>query len=308
MLHLLELIDSRQMAAGAVLLLSTVAGACATEESMPDANDGSEPTIIEALGEALTFHSSFNSETDADFGLGDSKIYSAPSYDELEKTEAGIHNPDIVLAAGEGRFGSALRFQKKNETALFYRAENNMAFSNQNWSGTLSFWLRLTPEEDLEPGFCDPIQVTDKAYNDSAIWVDFTKDNPRQFRLGVFGAFDFWNPQDLPNDDNSDFLKRVVVVDAHPFKGDRWTHVLITYSGLGSSGGGTAGLYLNGELQGQTENIQEPFEWDISKGAIRLGVNYVGFLDEVAVFNRPLTGEEIQAFYQLETGAAALHP
>ena len=308
MLHLLELIDSRQMAVGAVLLLSTVAGACATEESMPDANDGSQLTIIEALGEALTFHSSFNSETDADFGLGDSKIYSAPSYDELEKTEAGIHNPDIVLAAGEGRFGSALRFQKKNETALFYRAENNMAFSNQNWSGTLSFWLRLTPEEDLEPGFCDPIQVTDKAYNDSAIWVDFTKDNQRQFRLGVFGAFDFWNPQDLPNDDNSDFLKRVVVVDPHPFKGDRWTHVLITYSGLGSSGGGTAGLYLNGELQGQTENIQEPFEWDISKGAIRLGVNYVGFLDEVAVFNRPLTGEEIQAFYQLETGAAALHP
>ena len=127
---------------------------------MPGANDGSQPSIIEALGEALTFHSSFNSETDADFGLGDSKIYSAPSYDELEKAEAGIHNPDIVLAADEGRFGSALRFQKKNETALFYRAENNMTFSNQNWSGTLSFWLRLTPEEDLEPGFCDPIQVT----------------------------------------------------------------------------------------------------------------------------------------------------
>ncbi len=308
MLHLLELIDSRQIAVGAALLLSAVAGACATEESMPDTNDGSQPTIIEALGEALTFHSSFNSETDADFGLGDRKIYTAPSYDELEKAEAGIHDPNIVLAAGEGRFGSALRFQKKNETALFYRAENNVAFSNQNWTGTLSFWLRLTPEEDLEPGYCDPIQVTDKAYNDSAIWVDFTKDNPRQFRLGVFGAFDIWNPQDVPNEENPDFQKHLVVVDAPPFKGDRWTHVLITYSGLGSSAGGTAVLYLNGELQGQTENISEPFEWDVSKGTLRLGVNYVGFWDEVAVFNRPLTEEEIQAFHQLETGAAALHP
>ncbi len=113
MLHLHEFIDSRQTAAVAVLLLSTVAGACATEESMPDANDGSQPTIIETLGEALTFHSSFDSDTDADFGLGDRKIYTAPSYDELEKAEAGIHDPDIVLAAGEGRFGSALRFQKK---------------------------------------------------------------------------------------------------------------------------------------------------------------------------------------------------
>ena len=308
MLHLLELIDSRQMAVGVVLLLSTVAGACATEESMPDANDSSQPTIIEALGEALTFHSSFNSETDADFGLGDTKIYSAPSYDELEKAKAGIHNPDIVVAAGEGRFGSALRFQKKNETALFYRAENNVAFSNQDWSGTLSFWLRLTPEEDLEPGFCDPIQVTDKAYNDSAIWVDFPEHNPRQFRLGVFGAMDIWNPQDLPNQENSDFQKRLVVVDSPPFKGDRWTQVLITYSGLGSSAGGTSSLYLNGELQGQTENISEPFEWDVSKGALRLGVNYVGFMDEIAFFNRPLTEEEIQAFHQLETGAAALYP
>jgi hypothetical protein len=53
--------------------------------------------------------------------------------------------------------------------------------------GTLSFWLRLDPQKDLAPGFTDPIQLTDKAYNDSAVWVDFTKDDvPRYFRCARF--------------------------------------------------------------------------------------------------------------------------
>jgi hypothetical protein len=307
MLHLLQPTNSGQIAAAA-LFLSTVAGACAMEEQMPDNGNDSQPTIAETFGEALTFHASFDGGTDADLGSGDVKIYTAPSYDELEKAEAGIHNSDITIAANEGRFGSALRFHKKNEAALFYWAEKNVSYSDRDWSGTLSFWLRLTPEEDLEPGYCDPIQVTDQAYNDSAIWVDFTRDNPRQFRLGVFGELETWNPQNLSPDENPDFGKRLVVVDTPPFRRDKWTHVLITYSGLGSSPGGTASLYLDAELQGRAENISEPFEWDLSRGSIRLGVNYVGFLDEVALFNRPLTGDEIQAFHQLETGAAGLHP
>ncbi|MDA2929341.1 LamG domain-containing protein [Acidobacteria bacterium AH-259-O06] len=58
----------------------------------------------------------------------------------------------------------------------------------------------------------------------------------------------------------------------------------------------------------QTENISEPLEWDLSRGAIRLGLNYVGFYDEIALFNRALTEDEIQALHQLETGTAALHP
>ena len=307
MSHFHRWIESRQTMV-ALLFLITHNAACAPEENLPQPSGDSQPLIAETIGEALTFHASFDSGTDADFGLGDREIYTAPSYSELEQAEVGLHNPDIVIAASEGRFGSALRFQKKNETAVFYRADGNVDYSNQNWSGTISFWLRLTPAKDLEPGFCDPIQVTDQAYDDSAIWVDFTSENPRQFRLGVFGEREAWNPQNLPPAENPDFAKRLVVVDAPPFSRDRWPHVLITYSGLGSSGGGTASLYVDARLQGRTETISEPFGWDLSRGAIRLGVNYVGFYDEVALFNRPLSEGEIQALYQLEEGAAVLHP
>jgi hypothetical protein len=157
----------------------------------------------------------------------------------------------------------------------------------------VAFRLKLDPEKDLEPGFCDPIQVTDKAYNDSAIWVDFTKDDkPRHFRLGVFGELKAWNPGNLAADKNPEFLNRLVVVKQTPFSRERWTHVAIAYEKLGS-GAGKARLYLDGKLQGETPVLKESFAWDVEKGALRLGVNYVGWMDDVMVFGRALSGGEV---------------
>lgn len=305
----LELICSKRTAIAIAVLLSTALTACITQDTPSDVETDSQTTILMTLKKALTFHASFNNGLDADFSLGDKKIYTAPSYDELEKTKSGIHNPEIILTAGKNNHGSALKFQNKNKSALFYRAENNVAFSDQNWSGTLSFWMKLIPGEDLEHDYCDPVQVTDKSYNNSAIWIDLSADcSPGQIRLGAFGILDSWNPGNIPNDKNPDFQKHLVVVENPPLKNDAWTHVLITYLNLGSSAGGTTGLYLDGIFQGQTDLIKEPFEWNLAKGTLRLGVNYAGFLDEISVFNRPLINREIGELYQLELGASVLHP
>lgn len=247
------------------------------------------------LKKDLTLQANFNGAVDATFALGDKRLYSAPNYKEQSAATPGLSSPDIELAKGAGRTGDALRFTKKNTRAIFYKAEKNVAFDPARWSGTISFFLNLSPESELEPGFCDPIQITDKAYNDSAIWVDFTKDDtPRHFRLGVFGALKAWNPQNKPSDKNPDFNNRLVVVKKHPFAKGQWTHVAITWSNLGSSKG-EARLYLNGQLQGTTPQITEAFEWDLSKGAVRLGVNYVGLMDDVTIYRRPLTQTEIQS-------------
>jgi hypothetical protein len=244
------------------------------------------------LSKDLTFRAGFDGSTDAQYARGDKKLYTAPSYKEQGAARPGIGNPDVELAPGLGlKESGALRFKKKNTMAVFYRAERNVSFDAANWSGTVSFWLSLDPEQDLEPGYCDPLQVTDKAFNDSAIWVDFTRDDkPRHFRLGVFGALNVWNPRNLPPDKNEFFLKRLVVVNRPPFARGRWTHVAVTFAGLG--GNGTAKLYLDGKVQGSASTA-EPFSWDLSRGAIRLGVNYVGLMDDIAVFARPLTDREI---------------
>ena len=243
----------------------------------------------------VVFRATFDKSTDAAIGAGDRRLYTAPAgYKGQASAQPGLAGAPVRHEPKAGRRGGgALRFTAKNEAAVFYQAQGNVPFDPKNWSGTISFWLKLDPDQELAPGYCDPLQVTDKAYNDSAIWVDFTKDDkPRHFRLGVFGALSEWNPQKLDPDKNPGFDRRLVVVKKPPFARDRWTHIAIAYQGLGS-GSGVARLYVNGVEQGATPPIAEGFAWDRSLGALRLGVNYVGLFDDLAVFRRPLTAQEI---------------
>ena len=276
---------------------------CAGPGGEPETTAPASPAS--GLRDAVTLYASFDDGLDAAFAKGDRRIYSAPSYKELDKRSPGYWGEDIAISYDVGKVGHALEFKSKNTKALFFSGQDNVAFSGDGWSGTISFWLSLDPATDLEPGFCDPIQVTDSAYNDSAIWVDFTKDDPRQFRLGVFGDLTNWKPEGEAQDDNTTFDKRVVVVDRPPFQKGEWTHVAITHEGLGTPGG-IATLYLNGKAQGTATGIGEAFEWDMTNAAIRLGVNYVGLYDELALFDRPLTADEIGEIYGLDGGVASL--
>ena len=274
--------------------------------SESSAESGSD--VMMALRDALTFHASFDTGVDADWALGDHQLYTAPSYDELDAASPGLRNPDVEVARDVGRFGHALQFTDRNQHAIYYDADDNVSYSPTEWSGTVSFWLSLDPATDLEPGFCDPIQITDTAYNDAAIWVDFTAENPRQFRLGVFGDLDIWNPDGLSPDSNPAFDDRLVVVETPPFAAAWWTHVAITHSGLNGGEGGVATLYLDGERVQTSTGIDESFSWEPGRGAIRLGVNYVGFFDDLSLFNRALTDEEVGRLHALATGVVELHP
>ena len=274
--------------------------------STSSAESGTE--VSRTFGDALTFHASFDAGVDADWALGDHQLYTAPSYDALDAASPGLGNPDVELAQGAGRFGHALRFTARNQHAIYYDADDNVSYSPAGWNGTVSFWLSLDPATDLAPGFCDPIQITDAAYNDAAIWVDFTAQNPRQFRLGVFGDLDTWNPEDLSPDSNPAFEERLVVVAAPPFAAESWTHVVITHSGLNTREGGVATLYLDGERVQASSGIGEPFSWEPGRGTIRLGVNYVGLFDDLSLFNRALTDEEVSRLHALATGVLELYP
>jgi hypothetical protein len=256
--------------------------------------------IPESLRSSLVFHASFDKALQADTARGDRQIYSAPAYKQQKEAKPGPGEVDAVVENGAGIGGSgALRFRAKNTRALFFKGEQHLSPK----AGAVSFWLRLDPDKDLSPGFSDPIQITDKAYNDSAIWVDFTKDDtPRKFRLGVFGSLKGWNPQNTPADKNPDFNRRLVVVERPPFTREQWTHIAITWSGLEGAGPGSASLYVNGKLAGTARNIKERFEWDPSQLAIRLGVNYTGLMDEVAAFDRPLNASEVAALHRAGSG------
>jgi hypothetical protein len=255
---------------------------------------------------ALTFHASFDNGPDADFALGDKRIFTAASYRNRDNAQPGLHNPDVTLVPGRGKFGAALEFKAKNTTAIYYQAEKNVDYRPRDWSGSVSFWLNLDPDVDLT-GFADPIQLTDKDYNDAALWVDFTgNDKPRHFRLGAFPDLLAWNPEKTGGQTNPAFLRHIVAVTTPPFARGTWTHVVFTFSGLNGQQPGTGRLFLNGKLQGPTAPIPETFTWDVTKALIRVGVNYAGLYDDLAIFNRSLNEPEVQSLFALSGGVSGL--
>ncbi len=264
-----------------------------------------QPKSSSELGKALTFFVSFDEGTDADFALGDKSIYTATSRKKLDSAQVGMTNTDHQIIEGKGKVGDAFKFGKKSSQVIFYKSKDNIAYDPQRWSGTISFWLSLDPATDLAPGYTDPIQITDVNYNDASIWVDFTNENPRDFRLGVIGDLDQWSLDTLTTSSETEFEKRLVRIKAPPFSKDSWTHVAITYSELGTSES-SASLYMNGKMMGAINGIDDPFTWELEKSNIYLGLNFIGLMDELSIFNRPLAASEIEALYKLEGGVHSI--
>ncbi|HJN11090.1 MAG TPA: LamG-like jellyroll fold domain-containing protein [Pirellulaceae bacterium] len=275
---------------GGLLLLANIA--CAQEDV--------------SLGATLLFHASFDQSADADFSKGDGKIYTAASL-KRENVQAGLPNQSVSLNRKHGRYGGSLMFTKKSDKIVFFKgAENLPAAKKQEFQGSYSFWLSLTPEEDLPPGYVDPLQITDKKWNDASFYVDFTKETPRKFRLGVFSDYKFWNPQNRKWDDIPDSQRPIGTVDQPPFSRDRWTHVGITFRDFNAEQKlGMATLYLNGERHGDIRRRQR-FTWDTGRLAIMLGINYVGQIDDFAIFDRALTASEMKQIFQLRNGIVSL--
>ncbi len=261
------------------------------------------------LAEALTFHASFDDGPDADFGSGDGRIYSVTVEHGQETGELipGLGQPALTIAEGRGKFGSALEFTRENSHVVLFKAAGNVAYSESDFGGTASFWLSGDPAE-IPGRYCDPFQLTDKDYSDACIWIDFTKnDTPPDFRLGCFGNQSEWDVTGQRGQ-SEEFHVRLAKVAEPPFGTGQWTHVAITWDGLNTSQPGRARLYLNAEYRGATSRVGERFSWDVDKVNIRLGTgHYVGLVDDLACFNRPLSADEVRALFELERGVAELH-
>ena len=261
------------------------------------------------LLEGLVFHAPFDGTADAGLAAGDGRIHSAPPSRDPAKSKPGVDPKIVAISSGNGRYGDALHFKKKSREMVFFHADKNVGYREKDWSGTISMWLSLNPA-DLKQQYADPIQITDKKYDDAALWVDFTKnDTPPHFRLGVFADKSVWNPDNLKLAQIPEAKQPVVRVQQPFFARDKWTHVVMTFSGFNSeSDRATANLYLNGRHQGTLKDRRQVFTWNMSKATIRLGLGYVGLLDELAIFNRALNPDEVRTLYKLPFGLKALTP
>jgi hypothetical protein len=57
-------------------------------------------------------------------------------------------------------------------------------------------------------------------------------------------------------------------------------------------------LYIDGKLIGDVGNRPLAMRWDLDKTGIYVAVNYIGLLDELAIFSRPLSADEVQRLFR----------
>ena len=258
----------------------------------------------EALKSSLVFHASFDAGMDADFSKGDKSCV-------MKKGAAlvpCVPNDEVKLAAGAGKFGGCLHFPKKGATRPQFSGVNMLGYNDKSWSATVSVWLRLTPDEDLEPGYCDPVQIVGDDSKKGFIFLEWSKDEtPRFFRYAIRPLFHIWNPMNVQWADIPFEKRPMVQVAKAPFRRDAWTHVAFTLSEVNSKSAKPAGsLFLDGRLQGRIEGWDLAFGWQPESVALVLGASYVGHLDDLAVFDRALGDAEVETLFRLPGGAGSL--
>lgn len=260
---------------------------------------------VDALKKALTFHASFDTGLDADFSKGDKACVMKKG----KELVSCVPNDDVQIVAGAGKFGGALRFPKKGATRPQYSGVNVLGYNDKSWSSTISVWLRLTPDNDLEPGYCDAVQIVGDDTKKGYIFLEWSKDEtPRFFRFAIRPLFAIWNPTNVQWADIPFDKRPMVQVANAPFSHDTWTHVVFTVSNINDkTAKRTGSLYLNGKLQGRIENWDLTFGWDPAQVAFILGAAYVGDIDDLAVFNRALSDDEVSELFRLKGGAGSLH-
>jgi hypothetical protein len=260
-----------------------------------------------SLKQSLVLHASFDRGLDADFAAGDKTLYHAPTGNR-QQPQPGLPEGQVALAKGEGRFGDGLRFNKKGKAVVFFKGDKNFGYNTNNWSATCSFWLRLDPDKDLEPGYCDPLQFVAQAWNEGNMFVEFSKDHtPRHFRYAIRAQLQYWNPKNLGWEAIPDAERPMVAMHKPPFTRERWTHVCFAFGNIYSGKkDGWGKLWLDGKLQGEMNGWQNTFNWEADKSAITIGLAYIGLFDDLAIFNRPLTDAEVKAIFEAKGGVTAL--
>lgn len=256
----------------------------------------------DALKSALVFHASFDAGLEADFSTGDRTCYS-------KKGVPCALNEEVKLAPAGGRFGGGLHFPKKGTTRPMFSGVNMLGYSNDKaWNATVSVWLKLNPDEDLEPGYCDPVQIVGHDGKKGFIFMEFSKDEtPRFFRYAIRPLAEIWNPTNVQWEQIPFEKRPMVQVSKPPFSRESWTHAVFTLADVNHKAGKPTGaLYLNGKKQGSIDGWDLTFAWDPASVALVLGAAYVGHLDDLSVFNRALTEAEVQQLFQLPQGVSGL--
>lgn len=250
------------------------------------------------LLKAVTFYASFDTAVKGDFSGGELTLSTRSNH----KTEQGVFvfekgfpEKAFRIAPGKGISGGALEAVDvlPDNGRIFFPAKGNIAYKKGGWSGALSMWINHDPDTQLKTGFCDPVQITQKGAGNGAIWIDYNDAKPnRNLRMGTFPAVAEGRP---PLQESREAFSPMLWVDKPGLKVGDWQHVALIWRNFDTGkSDARATLYLDGKLAGEIKkDYPISMDWDLDKAGIYIAVNYIGLMDELALFNRALTEDEI---------------
>jgi hypothetical protein len=251
----------------------------------------------EAMLKAVTLYASFDDAVKADVGDGDLTL-STRFNDEKEAGkfvfEKGFNDKAFRIAKDKGiGGGGALECVDvlPRNGRIFFPAKGNIGFKKDGWAGAVSMWINTDPDTLLKTKFCDPIQITEKGANNGGLWFDFNDAKPRDLRHGAFPAV-AEGQAPIKEEDPKAPMVRVPRVG---LKNGDWHHVVLNWNGFDTGkADAVSALYIDGKLIGEVKDREIAMKWDLDKAGIYVAVNYIGLLDEMAVFSRALTVDEIK--------------
>jgi hypothetical protein len=274
----------------AIVLLLALQAVFAVE---PSGNDEAA-----ALRAAATFYASFDDKVQGDFGVGGVTLSTRTNH-PTEKgqfvVEKGFNAKAIRI--GKGIHGGALDAVDvlPNNGRIFFPLKGNIAFQQGGWGGAVSMWINTDPNQLLKTRFCDPVQITQKGANNGGIWFDFNDAKPRDLRMGMFPAI----PEGKPGIKEEDANAPMVRVKGVTFKAGEWHHIVLSWRNFDTGKpDAEATLYIDGRRIGDVKERDIAMAWDVDKAGIYVAVNYIGLLDEFAVFGRALTPAEVAALHK----------
>ncbi len=182
-----------------------------------------------------------------------------------------------------------------NNGRVCFPAQGNLPFDPKGWDGALSGWCKTDPNKLLKTTFCDPIQITEKGANNGGLWFDFNDAKPRDMRHGAFPAVPP-GQKPIPEDDPRAPIVQVPKVN---WKADDWHQVVLTWSGFDAGkNDAVSKIFIDGKLIGEIRDRPIAMKWDLEKAGIYVAVNYIGLLDELTIFRRSLSAEDVARLYR----------
>ncbi len=251
------------------------------------------------LAKAVSFRASFDDTVRGDSGGGGLALRTRFGFPDKGNItfEDGFNDKVFRIAKGKGIRGGALEVTDvlPNSGRVFFPVKGNLAYKKGGWGGAVSVWCKTDPNSLLKTKFCDPIQITQKGANNGGIWFDFNDAKPRDLRHGAFPALAAGEKPQGEDDPKAPMVR----VPKIGWKADEWHHVVLSWKNFDTGrADAVSALYIDGRLMGEIKNRVITMDWDVDKAGIYVGVNYIGLLDELTLFNRMLSADEVKRLHR----------